>query len=379
MLQYITSESVTSGHPDKIADQISDAIVDACLAQDPFSRLGCETLVANNNCVIAWEITTNAKVDYVEIAKNTIKNIWYDSDLKYYNYDNIDFINFVHTQSKDIAQGVDVGWAWDQWIMYWYATNETSNFLPLPISIAHSLAKKLEEVRKNNEIDYLYPDGKTQVTVVYDENNRAIWVDTVLISTQHAKDVDQEILRADLIQKVITPVLKNYWYNTNDVKHIYTNPTWVFNIGWPVGDSGLTWRKIIIDTYGWVWRHGWGAFSWKDATKVDRSGAYIARYLAKNIVASWVCDRCEIQVSYAIWIAEPTSIYIDTFGTAKVEVEKIINAVKANFDLTPAWIIKKLDLRKPIFSKTSTYWHFGRDWFTWEELDSVPVFEELLK
>ncbi len=378
MLQYITSESVTSGHPDKIADQISDAVLDACLSQDIYSRVGCETLVANDNCVIAWEITTKADVDYIKIAKNVIKEIWYDSDLKYYNFEKVNFLNFIHTQSRDIAQWVDVGWAWDQWIMYWYATNETKSFMPLPISIAHSLSKKLEEVRISGEIDYIYPDWKTQVTVIYDENNKAIWVDTVLISTQHALNTNQETLRADLIAKVITPVLKNYWYNASDVKHIYTNPTWVFNIGWPVWDSWLTWRKIIIDTYGWVWRHGWGAFSGKDPTKVDRSWAYIARYLAKNIVASGVCERCEIQLSYAIWIANPTSIYIETFGTAKVNIEKIVEAVKNNFDLSPAWIIKKLDLRRPIYKQTATHGHFGRDGFSWEELDSVEIFKNLI-
>lgn len=378
MYQYITSESVTSGHPDKICDQISDAVLDACLMQDPYSRVGCECLAANENLVIAWEITTKANVDYVKIAKDTLKNIWYDSDEKYYNADKVNILNFVHTQSRDIAAWVDTGWAWDQWIMYGYATNETKNYMPLPIAIAHALWKKLEEVRKSWEISYIYPDWKTQVTVIYDENWKAVWIDTVLISTQHALWVDQAELKNDLIAKVITPVLKDFWYDINQVKHIYTNPTWIFNIGWPVWDSWLTWRKIIIDTYGWVWRHWGWAFSWKDPTKVDRSGAYIARYLAKNIVASWVCDRCEIQLSYAIWIANPTSIYVDTFGTNKVSVEKIINWVKENFDLSPSWIIKKLDLRRPIFSQTSTYWHFGKNWLSWEELDSVEIFKKLI-
>lgn len=378
MFQYITSESVTSGHPDKICDQISDAILDACLAQDPFSRVGCECLAANDNLVIAGEITTKANVDYIAIAKKTIQEIWYDSDEKYYNADTINYYNFVHTQSRDIAQGVDTGGAGDQGIMYGYATSETASFMPLPIDIAHKLSKRLEEVRKNGKIDYIYPDWKTQVTVIYDENSKAVWIDTVLISTQHALGVNQETLRNDLIQYVITPVLWEYGYNTQDVAHIYTNPTGIFNIGWPVGDSGLTGRKIIIDTYGGVGRHGWGAFSGKDPTKVDRSGAYIARYLAKNIVASWVCERCEIQLSYAIGIANPTSIYIDTFGTNKVWVEKIIQAVQENFDLSPKWIITKLDLRKPVFSATAKYGHFGREWFTWENLDSVEVFQKLL-
>ncbi len=378
MFQYITSESVTCGHPDKICDQISDAILDECLAQDPYSRVGCECLAANHNLVIAWEITSKAKIDYIEIAKKTIKEIGYDSDEKYYNADNINYLNFVHTQSRDIAQWVDIGWAWDQWIMYGYATNETARFMPLPIDIAHDLWKKLEDVRKTWEISYIYPDGKTQVTVVYDENFNAVWIDTVLISTQHALWVDQKKLREDLISKVITPVLADFCYDMNDVKNIYTNPTWVFNIGWPVWDAGLTGRKIIVDTYGWIWRHGWWAFSGKDPTKVDRSGAYIARYLAKNIVASWVCKRCEIQLSYAIWMPNPISVFIDCFGTNKVSIEKIIQTVRDNFDLSPAWIIKKLDLRKPIYKNTATYWHFGRDEFSWEKLDSVEIFKNLM-
>lgn len=377
MFQYITSESVTSGHPDKICDQISDSILDACLEQDPYSRVWCESMVANNEVIIAWEITTKADVDYVAIAKKTIKEIWYDSDEKYYNADSVNYYNFIHTQSRDIAAWVDTGWAWDQWIMYWYATNETKNYMPLPIAIAHELWRKLEEVRRNWEIYYIYPDWKTQVTVIYDENLKAVWIDTVLISTQHALWVNQEILKQDLINQVITPVLADFWYDVNKVAHIYTNPTWIFNIWWPVWDSWLTWRKIIIDTYGWVWRHWGWAFSWKDPTKVDRSWAYIARYLAKNIVASWVCDRCEIQLSYAIWIANPISIYVDTFGTNKVSVEKIVNAVKSNFDLSPSWIISKLDLRRPIYKATSTYWHFGRDIFSWEKLDSVDIFKWL--
>ncbi len=378
MLQYITSESVTSGHPDKICDQISDSILDACLAEDPYSRVWCECLAANDNLVIAWEITTKAEIDYVEIAKKTIKEIGYDSDEKYYNADKINYFNFVHTQSRDIAQWVDVWWAWDQWIMYWYATNETKNFMPLPIAIAHSLWQKLESVRKTKEIDYIYPDWKTQVTVIYDEDLYAVWIDTVLISTQHALGANQEDLKRDLIEKVISPVLQDYWYDISWVKNIYTNPTWVFNIGWPVWDAWLTWRKIIVDTYGWVWRHWGGAFSWKDPTKVDRSGAYIARYLAKNIVASGVCDRCEIQVSYAIWIANPTSVYVNCFETNKIPVEKIIKAVIDKFDLSPAGIIKKLDLRKPNYKKTSTYWHFWREEFNWEQLDSVDIFKDLV-
>lgn len=377
MFQYITSESVTSGHPDKICDQISDAILDACLKEDPNSRVACEVMAASENLVLAWEISTNAKVDYIEIAKNVIKNIWYDSDEKYYNADKINYYNFIHTQSKDIAVWVDTGWAWDQWIMYWFATNETDIFMPLPIAIAHALWKKLELMRKTKEIDYIYPDGKTQVTVIYNEENKAVWIDTVLISTQHALWVNQQTLKNDLTKKVITPVLNDFWYNVDDVKNIYTNPTWVFNVWGPVWDSGLTWRKIIIDTYGWVGRHGWWAFSWKDPTKVDRSGAYMARYLAKNIVASWICMKCEIQLSYWIWIKEPISVYVDCFDTNVVSKEKIIETIRENFDLSPAWIIKKLDLKKPWYLKTATYWHFWKDFLSWEKLDSVWIFENL--
>ncbi|MDD5769574.1 MAG: methionine adenosyltransferase [Candidatus Gracilibacteria bacterium] len=378
MFQYITSESVTSGHPDKICDQISDAILDECLKQDPYSRVGCECLAANQNLVIAGEITTKAKVDYMQIAKQTVKDIGYDSDEKYYNYQNVNILNFIHIQSRDIAQGVDMGGAGDQGIMYGYATNETKEFMPLPIDMAHNLGRKLEEVRRSGEIDYIYPDGKTQVTIIYDENFKAVGVDTILISTQHALGVDQNILKQDLIKKVISPVLVYFGYDVKDVKNIYTNPTGVFNIGGPTGDAGLTGRKIIVDTYGGVGRHGGGAFSGKDPTKVDRSGAYIARYLAKNIVASGICDRCEIQLSYAIGIANPISIYVECFGTNKLPVENIINAVRENFDLSPNGIITKLDLRKPIYKKTATYGHFGKKGFTWENLDSVEVFRKLL-
>lgn len=377
MLQYITSESVTSWHPDKICDQISDAILDACLEQDPNSRLWCECLAAWNNLVIAWEISTNAKVDYIEIAKETIRNIGYDSDDKFYNYLNINYLNFVNTQSRDIAVWVDSGWAGDQWIMYWFAINETIDFMPLPISISHKLSKKLEEVRKDNTINYIFPDWKTQVTVLYNEFWKAIWIDTVLISTQHDIWINQLDLKNDLINYVISPVLKDFWYEINDIKNIYVNPTWIFNIWGPIWDCWLTWRKIIVDTYWWVWRHWWGAFSWKDATKVDRSWAYIARYLSKNIVASWLCEKCEIQISYAIWIAQPISIYVDTFWTSIISEKIIVDFIKSNFDLSPKWIIEKLDLKKPIYKKTSTYWHFWRKDFSWEKLDSVEKFSKL--
>lgn len=377
MLQYITSESVTCGHPDKICDQISDAILDACLEQDKFSRVACESVVANDNLIVAGEITTTAKVDYEKVARDVVRKIGYDSDEKFYNADKVKIINFIHSQSPDIAQWVDTGWAWDQWIMFGYASNETPNLMPLPIILAHRLAEKLEEVRQNWTLNYVYPDGKTQVTVIYDENWKPVWIDTILISTQHAKWADQDKLHEDMKNFVIKPIIESFSYKLEDVRKILTNPTWVFNVWWPVWDSWLTGRKIIVDSYGWIWRHGWWAFSWKDSTKVDRSAAYMARYLAKNIVASWICDKCEIQLSYAIWVVQPISLYVDCFWTEKIAKEKIIEAIRNNFDLSPAWIIAKLDLRKPVFAKTATYGHFWRDIFSWEKVDSKGIFEKL--
>lgn len=377
MKQYITSESVTKWHPDKLCDQISDSILDECLSQDPLSRVACECLAANNNLIIAWEITTKAIVDYELIARKTIASIGYDNDEKYYNASNVKIQNLIHTQSPDIGKWVDQWWAWDQGIMYGYATNETNTYMPLPISIAHSLSRKLEEERENWAL-FLYPDGKTQVTIVYDSYDKPIWIDTILISTQHQKWYEQLVLRSFLIDNVVGPIIQNYWYNIDNVRKILTNPTWVFNIWWPVWDSWLTGRKIIVDSYGGVWRHWWWAFSGKDPTKVDRSGAYMARYLAKNIVASWICEKCEIQLSYAIWVSQPISIYINCFNTEKVSKEKIIEIIYNNFDISPLWIINKLDLRKPGYSKSASGWHFGRDWFNWENLDSINIFKKLL-
>ncbi|MEF2175067.1 MAG: methionine adenosyltransferase [Candidatus Absconditabacteria bacterium] len=377
MKQYITSESVTKGHPDKLCDQISDSILDECLSQDPYSRVACEALAANDNLIIAGEITTKANVDYEAIARKTIASIGYDNDEKYYNASKVKIQNIIHTQSPDIAQGVDVGGAGDQGIMYGYATNETHTFMPLPISIAHSLSRKLEEVREKGA-SFIYPDGKTQVTVIYDEKNKPIGIDTILISTQHQKDYDQLVLRSFLIEKVISTVIQDYGFEIENIQKILTNPTGVFNVGGPVGDSGLTGRKIIVDTYGGVGRHGGGAFSGKDPTKVDRSGAYIARYLAKNIVASGLCEKCEIQISYAIGVSQPISIYVECFNTEKVAKEKIIEIIYNNFDLSPKGIINKLDLRKPGYSKTSSGGHFGRDLFSWERLDSILIFKKIL-
>ena len=374
MKNYITSESVSCGHPDKVCDQISDAILDACLEQDPDSRVACETMVTTWTAIVSWEITTKAQVNYTEIVRNTIKEIWYNEEEACFNGDDIWVHLLINTQSPDIAQWVDTWWAWDQWIMYGYATNETESFMPLPIDLAHKLTNKLEQVRKENILPYLLPDAKSQVTVEY-ENWKPQRVDTVVISNQHRASVDLETLKKWILEEVIKPVLWDL-LDENTILHI--NPTWRFVIWWPKWDCGLTGRKIIVDTYGGVGRHGWGAFSGKDPSKVDRSWAYIARYLAKNIVASWVCDKCEIQISYAIWVVQPTSIYVDCFWTEKVEIVKIINAVKENFDLSQNGIIEKLDLKKPIFKKTASGWHFGRNDVSWEKLDSINIFKSLI-
>ena len=375
MKYYITSESVTSWHPDKLADRISDAVLDACLEQDPDSRVACETLVTTWTVIVSWEITTKAQVNYTDLVRETIKEIWYNESEACYNWDEVWVHLLINTQSPDIAQWVDTGWAWDQWIMYGYATNESDNYLPLPINLAHKLAKKLQEVREDGTLPYLLPDGKTQVTVEF-ENHKPVRVDTIVISNQHRARVSQEELKDGIREYVIKPILGDM-IDLETILHI--NPTWKFVIWGPKWDCWLTGRKIIIDTYGWVGRHWGWAFSWKDPSKVDRSGAYIARYLAKNIVASWICDRAEIQLSYAIGVVEPTSIYIDCFGTEKVERKKIIETIENNFDLSQNWIIKKLDLKNPIYKKTTSYGHFGRDDVSWEKLDSVELFKELLK
>jgi len=375
MKYYITSESVTSGHPDKLCDRISDAVLDACLEQDPDSRVACETLVTTWTVIVSGEITTKAQVNYTNLVRQTIKEIGYNEVEACFDGDEVGVHLLINTQSPDIAQWVDTGWAWDQWIMYGYATNESDNYLPLPINLAHKLAKKLQEVRENWTLSYLLPDWKTQVTIEF-EDHKPVRVDAIVISNQHRASVSQEELKKGIIENVINPVV---WDMIDDKTILHINPTWKFVIGWPKGDCGLTGRKIIIDTYGWVGRHWGWAFSGKDPSKVDRSGAYIARYLAKNIVASGICDRAEIQLSYAIWVVEPVSIYVDCFGTEKVSREKIIEVIKNNFDLSQNWIIKKLDLKRPIFKKTTSYGHFGRDDVSWEALDCVDIFKELLK
>ena len=372
--RLFTSESVTEGHPDKICDNISDAILDALMAQDPMSRVACETVITTDYVMVMGEITTKAKVDYEKIVRDTIREIGYDADEKGFNCDTCEVKILLDSQSADIAMGVDkaleakenqmsdeeleaIG-AGDQGMMFGYATDETEEFMPYPIALAHSLSKKLTEVRKNGTLDYLRADGKSQVTVEYDENEKPIHINAVVISSQHAADVTQEQIHEDIRREVIDKVLPKEL--VDDKTKIYINPTGRFVIGGPNGDSGLTGRKIIVDTYGGYARHGGGAFSGKDCTKVDRSAAYAARYVAKNIVAAGLAKRCEIQLSYAIGVAQPTSVMVDTFGTGKLSDEKLVEIIRENFDLRPAGIIKMLDLRRPIYKQTAAYGHFGR-------------------
>ncbi len=372
---------MTEGHPDKIADQVSDAILDACLAQDPTSRVACETLTCTGLVVVAGEITTTAYVDVQKLVRDTIREIGYDDALKGFDCNTCGVISTINSQSPDIAQGVDTGGAGDQGMMFGYATNETAEFMPTPISLAHKLAEKLTEVRKNGKLAYLRPDGKSQVTVEYDSNHKPVRVDAVVISTQHAEFSDRDPkstltndqLHADIQEHVIEAVIPAHLLDENTKYHI--NPTGRFVIGGPMGDSGLTGRKIIVDTYGGMGRHGGGAFSGKDSTKVDRSAAYMARYIAKNIVASGLADRCEVQLAYAIGVAEPVSVRVDTFGTGKVSEPRLIELVRENFKLNPKGIIESLNLRRPVFKKTAAYGHFGRtgDTFTWEATDKAAA------
>jgi S-adenosylmethionine synthetase len=371
-----TSESVTEGHPDKIADQISDAILDACLEQDSHSRVACETLTATGLVVIAGEITTSAYVDFQTLVRGVVAAIGYDNALYGFDSNTCAVISSINKQSGDIAMGVDTGGAGDQGMMFGYATNETEELMPAPISFAHKLAKRLSEVRKSGKMSYLRPDGKSQVTVEYNAENKPVRIDAVVISTQHAEHISNEELRADILKHVIQAVLPAELLDENTKYHI--NPTGRFVIGGPMGDSGLTGRKIIVDTYGGMGRHGGGAFSGKDPTKVDRSAAYMARYIAKNIVASGLADRCEVQLAYAIGVADPVSVLVDTFGTGKIEAEKLEDLVRANFKLTPKGIIESLNLRRPIYKKTAAYGHFGRSEkeFTWEATDKAAALRE---
>ena len=371
-----TSESVTEGHPDKIADQISDAILDACLKEDAYSRVACETLTATGLVVIAGEITTKAYVDFQTLVRGVVASIGYDNALYGFDSNTCAVISSINKQSGDIAMGVDTGGAGDQGMMFGYATNENENYMPTPIFLAHRLTQRLSEVRKSGTLPYLRPDGKSQVTVEYDENHKPVRIDAVVISSQHAETVTNEELRADILKHVIQAALPAELLDEDTKYHI--NPTGRFVIGGPMGDTGLTGRKIIVDTYGGMGRHGGGAFSGKDATKVDRSACYMARHIAKNIVAAGLADRCEVQLAYAIGVAEPVSILIETFGTAKIDEEKISELVRKNFQLTPRGIIEYLNLRRPIYRKTAAYGHFGRNEpeFTWEATNKAALLRE---
>jgi len=371
-----TSESVTEGHPDKMADQISDAIVDACLAEDPYSRVACETLMTTGLAFIAGEITTKAYVDFPSIVRGTVMSVGYTDAAYGFDHETCAVISSIHEQSPDIAMGVDPGGAGDQGMMFGYATNETEELMPLPITLAHRLTHRLAEVRKSGQLDWLRPDGKSQVTVEYDRNHRPVRVDAVVVSTQHSELVDNKKLRADVLQHVIQAVIPPKMLDADTKYHI--NPTGRFVVGGPMGDTGLTGRKIIVDTYGGMGRHGGGCFSGKDPTKVDRSACYVARYIAKNVVAAGLAERCEVQLAYAIGVAEPVSVMVETFGTGKVTEGRLVELVRKNFQITPKGIIESLKLRRPIYKKTAAYGHFGRKDpdFTWEATDKAAALRE---
>lgn len=387
--KLFTSESVTEGHPDKIADQISDAILDAIISEDKNARVACETVVNTGLALIVGEITTSTYVDIPKIVRNTVKEIGY-TDAKFgYDYKTMSVLTGIDEQSPDIAQGVDNAveskddeerstGAGDQGLMFGFATNETETFMPLPIHLAHKLSKRLTEVRKEGILEYLRPDGKTQVTVEYDENHKPVRVDTILISTQHHEKIEIAQIEKDLHEHVIEAVVPRELIDENT--KYFINPTGRFVIGGPQGDAGLTGRKIIVDTYGGYARHGGGAFSGKDPTKVDRSAAYAARYIAKNIVAAELADQCEIQLAYAIGVAQPVSISVDTFGTGKIEDKKIVEAIRNTFDLSPDGIIESLDLLRPIYKQTASYGHFGRDDIVlpWENTNKVLALKSYL-
>lgn len=392
--RLFTSESVTEGHPDKIADQVSDAILDAILKDDPNARVACETTVTTGMALIAGEISTTTYVDIPKVVRETIKEIGYTRAKYGYDYETMAILTAIDEQSPDIAQGVDKALeyrdkdseeeieatgAGDQGLMFGYATNETETYMPLAIYLSHQLAKRLSDVRKDGTLNYLRPDGKVQVTVEYDENDNPVRIDTIVVSTQHAEDVTLEQIQEDIKAHVIYQTVPENLIN--EQTKFYINPTGRFVIGGPQGDAGLTGRKIIVDTYGGYARHGGGCFSGKDPTKVDRSAAYAARYVAKNIVAAGLADQCEVQLAYAIGVAEPVSIAIDTFGTGKVSEGQIVEAVRKHFDLRPAGIIKMLDLKQPIYKQTAAYGHFGRTdvLFPWEKLDKVEELKDAVK
>ncbi|HCY7482073.1 TPA: methionine adenosyltransferase [Staphylococcus aureus] len=392
--RLFTSESVTEGHPDKIADQVSDAILDAILKDDPNARVACETTVTTGMALIAGEISTTTYVDIPKVVRETIKEIGYTRAKYGYDYETMAILTAIDEQSPDIAQGVDKALeyrdkdseeeieatgAGDQGLMFGYATNETETYMPLAIYLSHQLAKRLSDVRKDGTLNYLRPDGKVQVTVEYDENDNPVRIDTIVVSTQHADDVTLEQIQEDIKAHVIYPTVPENLIN--EQTKFYINPTGRFVIGGPQGDAGLTGRKIIVDTYGGYARHGGGCFSGKDPTKVDRSATYAARYVAKNIVAAGLADQCEVQLAYAIGVAEPVSIAIDTFGTGKVSEGQLVEAVRKHFDLRPAGIIKMLDLKQPIYKQTAAYGHFGRTdvLFPWEKLDKVEELKDAVK
>lgn len=392
--RLFTSESVTEGHPDKIADQVSDAILDAILKDDPNARVACETTVTTGMALIAGEISTTTYVDIPKVVRETIKEIGYTRAKYGYDYETMAILTAIDEQSPDIAQGVDKALeyrdkdseeeieatgAGDQGLMFGYATNETETYMPLAIYLSHQLTKRLSDVRKDGTLNYLRPDGKVQVTVEYDENDNPVRIDTIVVSTQHAEDVTLEQIQEDIKAHVIYPTVPENLIN--EQTKFYINPTGRFVIGGPQGDAGLTGRKIIVDTYGGYARHGGGCFSGKDPTKVDRSAAYAARYVAKNIVAAGLADQCEVQLAYAIGVAEPVSIAIDTFGTGKVSEGQLVEAVRKHFDLRPAGIIKMLDLKQPIYKQTAAYGHFGRTdvLFPWEKLDKVEELKDAVK
>ena len=389
--RLFTSESVTEGHPDKICDQISDAVLDALYEQDPYSRVACETLTNTGFIMVMGEVTTKANIDIPSIVRKTVTDIGYDSSDKGFDGNTCAVMVALDKQSADIAMGVDKaleakdgeiddseGGAGDQGMMFGYATNETDEYMPYPIYLAHKLARQLTKVRKDGTLRYLRPDGKTQVTVEYDENGKPSRLDAVVLSTQHDEEVTQEQIHKDIKKYVFDEILPAEMVDENT--KFFINPTGRFVIGGPHGDSGLTGRKIIVDTYGGMARHGGGAFSGKDCTKVDRSAAYAARYVAKNIVAAGLADRCEIQLSYAIGVAQPTSIMVDTFGTSKLREDQLVEMIRKHFDLRPAGIIKMLDLRRPIYKQTAAYGHFGRDDLDlpWEKLDKVDELKAYL-
>jgi S-adenosylmethionine synthetase len=360
-----TSESVTEGHPDKIADQISDTVLDEVLRQDPKGRVACETFITTGLIVIGGEITTNAVLDYSKLARETVKGIGYDRAKYGFDSETCSVICTIDRQSPDIAMGVDTGGAGDQGLMFGYASNETEELMPLPIQLSHNLARKLSTSRRDKSLAYLRPDGKSQVTVEYN-NGKPVRIDAVVISSQHGEEVETERLREEILDVVIKPTLPAHLIDANT--KYYVNPTGRFVVGGPMGDTGLTGRKIIVDTYGGAAPHGGGAFSGKDPTKVDRSACYMARYIAKNIVAAGIADRCQVQLAYAIGVAEPVSVYVDCHGTSKIDETKLAEIVRSNFQLTPKGIIESLDLRRPIYQRTAAFGHFGRneEGFSWE-------------